>query len=194
MGDATPGRPLRRAGRGEPTPLRKTTARRLVSAFFKPNRPYVGANKQSLAIKIGVKSVSAPLLPLVVALAGCAALEPGPAYAYSCTHGLSFQARLYADMAVLEAATGSDALATCADYLPEIVVVDARLPDMAAEDLIRRIATLDPGYKPQIILCVTEFDVGAIMRARRAGAKGHMMKPFNRAQLLERFRDLELAA
>lgn len=98
------------------------------------------------------------------------------------------------DMAVLEAATGSDALATCADYLPEIVIVDARLPDMAAEDLIRRIATLDPGYKPQIILCVTEFDVGAIMRARRAGAKGHMMKPFNRAQLLERFRDLELAA
>jgi two-component system chemotaxis response regulator CheY len=32
------------------------------------------------------------------------------------------------------------------------------------------------------------------MRARRAGAKGHMMKPFDRTQLLERFRDLELAA
>lgn len=97
-------------------------------------------------------------------------------------------------MAVQEAATASDALAMCADYIPDIVIVDARLPDMASEELIRRLATLDPGFKPQIILCLTEFDVGAIMRARRAGAKGHMMKPFNRSQLLERFRNLELAA
>lgn len=98
------------------------------------------------------------------------------------------------DMAVLEAATAGDALAMCARDIPDIIVVDATLPDMASEELIRRLATLDPGFKPQIVICLTEFDVGTIMRARRAGAKGHIMKPFNRAQLLERFRDLELAA
>ena len=98
------------------------------------------------------------------------------------------------DMVVLEAATAGDALAICASEIPDIIIVDARLPDMASEDLIRRLATLDPHFKPQIVICMTELDVGAIMRARRAGAKGHMMKPFNRAQLLERFRELELAA
>ena len=98
------------------------------------------------------------------------------------------------DLIVVEAPTGSDALSMCSSELPDIVVVDARLPDMAADDLIRRIATLDPDFAPQIVICMTEFDVGAIMRARRAGAKGYMMKPFNRAQLLERFRDLDLAA
>jgi two-component system chemotaxis response regulator CheY len=98
------------------------------------------------------------------------------------------------DMIVVEAATGSDALSMCASDLPDIVIVDSRLPDMAADDLIRRIAALDPDFTPQIVICMIEFDVGIIMRARRAGAKGHLMKPFNRTQLLERFRDLELAA
>jgi two-component system chemotaxis response regulator CheY len=98
------------------------------------------------------------------------------------------------DLVVVEASTGSDAISMCLSDLPDIVVVDSRLPDMAADELIRRIATLDPHFKPQIVICMTEFDVGAIMRARRAGAKGHMMKPFDRTQLLERFRDLELAA
>ena len=98
------------------------------------------------------------------------------------------------DLIVVEASTGGDALSMCSSELPDIVVVDARLPDMAADDLIRRITTLDPDFAPQIVVCMTEFDVGAIMRARRAGAKGHMMKPFNRTQLLERFRELDLAA
>lgn len=98
------------------------------------------------------------------------------------------------DMVVLEAASAAEALAMCAAALPDIVVVDARLPDMAAEELIRRLVAINPHFKPQIVVCMTEFDVGAIMRARRAGARGHILKPFNRAQLLDRFRDMELAA
>ena len=46
---------------------------------------------------------------------------------------------------------------------------------------------------PQIAICLTEVDIGAIMRAKRAGANGFILKPFNRAQLLERFRLLSAA-
>lgn len=98
------------------------------------------------------------------------------------------------DMIVVEASTAGDALAMCAAEIPDVVIVDSRLPDMASEDLIRRLATLDPQVRPHIVVCMTEFDVGTIMRARRAGAKGHMLKPFSRAQLLECFREMEIAA
>jgi len=99
-----------------------------------------------------------------------------------------------ADMIVVEAATGGDALAMCSTQIPDIVVVDSRLADMPAHDLIRQICNLDPQFKPHVMICMTEFDVGAIMRAKRAGAKGYIMKPFNRSQLLERFRDVDIAA
>jgi len=98
------------------------------------------------------------------------------------------------DMIVVEAPSAGDALAMCAAELPDVVIVDSRLPDMACDELIRRIATLDPAFRPHIIICMTEFDVGTIMRARRAGARGHMLKPFSRAQLLESFRDMQAAA
>ena len=98
------------------------------------------------------------------------------------------------DMIVVEASSAGDALAMCAAEIPDVVIVDSRLPDMASEDLIRRIATLDPQFRPHIVICMTEFDVGTIMRARRAGARTHMLKPFSRTQLLECFRDMEIAA
>ncbi|TIT48885.1 MAG: response regulator, partial [Mesorhizobium sp.] len=39
-----------------------------------------------------------------------------------------------------------------------------------------------------------EVDVASIMRAKRAGAQGYLLKPFNRPQLLECFRTLSVAA
>ena len=98
------------------------------------------------------------------------------------------------DMTVLEAGTGGDALAMCRTDMPDIIVVDASLPDMSAEDFIRQVGGLAHPIKPHIVICMTVFDVGAIMRAKRAGAKGYILKPFDRPQLLERFREMQLAA
>ena len=65
---------------------------------------------------------------------------------------------------------------------------------MQAEDLIRRVRAMDSAVKPQILISLVEVDVGSIMRAKRAGAQGYLLKPFNRPQLLERFRTLKIAA
>ncbi len=70
----------------------------------------------------------------------------------------------------------------------------AALPDLSAEEFIRRVRAIQGPVKPQIAICLTEVDIGAIMRAKRAGAQGYLLKPFNRPQLLQRFRSLELVA
>ncbi|WFP65302.1 MULTISPECIES: response regulator [unclassified Mesorhizobium] len=98
------------------------------------------------------------------------------------------------DIVVTEAATGLDAVEICSADMPDVVVVDGGLPDMQAVDLIRRIRAIESPVKPQILVSLVEVDVGSIMRAKRAGAQGYLLKPFNRAQLLESFRFLKTAA
>ncbi|MDX8498885.1 response regulator [Mesorhizobium sp. VK4C] len=98
------------------------------------------------------------------------------------------------DIVVIEAASGLDAIEICSSDMPDVIVVDGGLPDMQAVDLIRRIRAIESPVKPQILISLVEVDVGSIMRAKRAGAQGYLLKPFNREQLLENFRFLKIAA
>ena len=98
------------------------------------------------------------------------------------------------DLIVAEAASGLEAADICATDMPDVIVIDGGLADMPAVDLIRRIRAMETPVKPQILVSLIEVDVAAIMRAKRAGAQGYLLKPFNRAQLLESFRFLKLAA
>jgi len=98
------------------------------------------------------------------------------------------------DLQITEAATGFDAIALCASEMPDFIVVDGALPDMTSVEFIRRVRGIQSPVKPQIAICLTEVDIAAIMRAKRAGAQGYLLKPFNRPQLLDRFRVLQNAA
>lgn len=98
------------------------------------------------------------------------------------------------DMLVIEAGNGYQALDMCGAEMPDVIVVDGSLPDMTTVDFIRQAVTIPSAIRPRILICIPQFDLGAIMRAKRAGAAGFLMKPFNRSQLLERFRDLQAAA
>lgn len=98
------------------------------------------------------------------------------------------------ELLVIEAGSANEALYMCEADMPHIIVVDGSLPDMATVDFIRQTLAIASDIRPQIVVCMTEFDVGAIMRAKRAGAKGYILKPFNRPQLLDRFREMQLAA
>ncbi|MER8782485.1 response regulator [Mesorhizobium sp. M0768] len=97
-------------------------------------------------------------------------------------------------MMVIEAASGHEAIEMCAADMPDIIVIDGALPDMQAQDLIRRLRAMESPVLPQVLISLVEVDVGAIMRAKRAGAQGYLLKPFNRPQLLECFRALKIAA
>lgn len=97
------------------------------------------------------------------------------------------------DMLVIEAESALEALDMCENEMPDIIVVDSGLPDMSAEEFIRRVRAMPGPFVPQIAICLIEVDIGTIMRAKRAGAQGYLLKPFNRAQLLDRFRMLQAA-
>ena len=80
----------------------------------------------------------------------------------------------------------------CAADMPDIIVVDGALAGYAGR--VNSSAASAPWRapsSPQIMICLVEVDIGAIMRAKRAGAQGYLLKPFNRPQLLERFRSLQ---
>lgn len=98
------------------------------------------------------------------------------------------------DMIVVEAGGGADAAAMCDAEMPDFIVIDSALSDMPTADLVRRVRAIQSSVVPQILISLVELDIGAIMRAKRAGAQGYLLKPFNRAQLLERFRTLKMAA
>jgi two-component system chemotaxis response regulator CheY len=98
-------------------------------------------------------------------------------------------------MLVVEAASGEEAVGMCAAEMPDVIIVDGVLPDMEAADFISRIRQIDSAEKtPKIAICIPEMDIGAIMRSKRAGAAGYIMKPFDRPILMERFRSLQAAA
>ena len=99
-----------------------------------------------------------------------------------------------ADMMVIEAETAEEALNVCALDMPDIIVVDSLLPGIEAPDFIRRVRAMPAAVKPQILVCLVEVDVAAIMRAKRAGAQGYLLKPFDRGQILQSLASASAAA
>lgn len=98
------------------------------------------------------------------------------------------------EMVVIEADCSHDALEMCRADMPDIIILDGTLPDMLPAEFIRHVRAMASPLVPQILISLVEADIGSIMRARRAGAHGYLLKPFNRPQLLERFRTLQAAA
>ncbi len=98
-------------------------------------------------------------------------------------------------MLVIEASNGEEAISMCAAEMPDVIIVDGILPDMEATDFISRVRQIGGAENtPKIAICIPEMDIGAIMRSKRAGAAGYIMKPFDRPILMERFRSLQAAA
>jgi two-component system chemotaxis response regulator CheY len=90
----------------------------------------------------------------------------------------------------VEASTGIDAIDMCEADMPHVIFIDAVLPDMLVEDAIRRIRAIPSPIIPQIAISLVEMDIPAIMRAKRAGAQHYLLKPFDRTQLVERYRTI----
>lgn len=98
------------------------------------------------------------------------------------------------ELTVLESGTGAEALEICRRTMPHIVVVSTNLPDMEATDLIREIRAIKNAPTPRILISLVEMDIGTIMRARRAGAEGYLLKPFDRNHLLGCLQTTKIAA
>ncbi|MCB1448683.1 MAG: response regulator [Nitratireductor sp.] len=102
--------------------------------------------------------------------------------------------RLIEDMGfvVVEAADAIEALTICRSNMPDAVLVDWDLAGYPGLDLIRDIVLLPGSEGLKIIYCTSELMVPEMTKAKRSGATGFIMKPFNRQVLADKFRQFGL--
>jgi two-component system chemotaxis response regulator CheY len=80
---------------------------------------------------------------------------------------------------VSEAENGQDALGTCAEEMPELILLDWNMPVMSGIEFIVALRRQPGGDKPKVVFCTTENDVAHIREAIAAGADEYVMKPFD---------------
>ncbi|MGI9402306.1 MAG: response regulator [Rhizobiaceae bacterium] len=97
--------------------------------------------------------------------------------------------RLFEDMdlVVMEAGDGAQAISMCRDNMPDIVIVDWDMPGRSGVDVVAEIANIPAAEKTVIFYCISELNIPEMTKAKRAGAKGFLMKPFNRKILVQKF-------
>jgi DNA-binding NarL/FixJ family response regulator len=87
-----------------------------------------------------------------------------------------------------EAGTGSAALAQARRLQPEVVLLDARLPDMPGADVCRSLCEMLPGVAVAILTTFTDDEL--VRQCVRAGARGYLLKEIPRLDLAASIRSL----
>jgi two-component system chemotaxis response regulator CheY len=95
---------------------------------------------------------------------------------------------------VHEADNGQSALVALNASAPDIIFVDADLPDMPLTDFVGHVRATCKAHQPTIIVMMTEMDLVRMTKAKRAGADNYLLKPFNREQLTRRVEEFRQAA
>jgi DNA-binding NarL/FixJ family response regulator len=80
-----------------------------------------------------------------------------------------------------EASTGAAALLQLHSLQPDVVLLDARLPDMPGDDVCRRLLEAAPELVVVILTTFAEDDL--VRRCVRAGARGYLLKDIARLDL-----------
>src|SRR5262245_22677389 len=89
---------------------------------------------------------------------------------------------------VAEAATGGQALARAERLRPSVVLLDARLPDMAGPDVCRALYASVPGVVVAMLTTFTDDEL--VRQSVRAGALGYLLKEIPRLDLAASIRAL----
>ena len=91
-----------------------------------------------------------------------------------------------------EASDGAEAVAAYAQLLPDVVLMDLRMPGMGGIEAIASIRATSP--QARIIVLTTYRGDVQVMRALSAGASGYLLKSLLRRELLDTIRDVHAGA
>lgn len=72
---------------------------------------------------------------------------------------------------------GTEALALVADWQPEVLVLDAHLPDMNGHELLQRLRLLPGLAQVPAFMCSADSEPADLQRARQSGFVGYWVKP-----------------
>lgn len=82
---------------------------------------------------------------------------------------------------VADAATGARAVSLARSLRPEVVLLDARLPDVSGAEVCRRLQTEVP--ETAVVMLTTFAEDELVRRCIRAGARGYLLKDVERLDL-----------
>lgn len=95
---------------------------------------------------------------------------------------------------VAEASDGVEAMAWCSAVMPDVILLDWRMPGMDGLEFVRRLRAEPGGQQPKVVFCTVENEIDRIREALDAGADEYIMKPFDGSIIAGKFAYLELAA
>ena len=95
---------------------------------------------------------------------------------------------------VAEAADGVEAMAWCGAVLPDVILLDWRMPVMDGLEFLKKLRSQPGGSEPKVVFCSVENDLDAIREALDAGADEYIMKPFDGGIIAGKLNYLGLAA
>jgi CheY-like chemotaxis protein len=84
-----------------------------------------------------------------------------------------------AGVTVLEATTATEGLRMAAEHLPDLVLLDIRLPDMSGLEAVRRLRADPRTAAIRVVALTAQAMKGDEEAARAAGCIGYITKPIN---------------
>ncbi len=93
---------------------------------------------------------------------------------------------------VREAADGQAALDSCAEVMPDGILLDWNMPVMEGLEFLLELRQREGGDAPRVIFCTTNNDIEHITKAIAAGANEYIMKPFDSDILREKLEEVGL--
>jgi len=90
--------------------------------------------------------------------------------------------RIISDLgfSVVEAADGFEGLEKCRREMPDVILVDWDLTGMTGIEFIEELNKNTASQHTKVLYCTSEIMIPEMTKAKRAGASGFLMKPFNR--------------
>ncbi len=84
---------------------------------------------------------------------------------------------------VREAASGADALKTLKNYVPDLILLDVRMPDMNGFDLLDHIKKVPNLAEKPVVFVSAMDDFHAKKVARELGAADYILKPIDEREV-----------
>lgn len=91
-----------------------------------------------------------------------------------------------------EAVDGKDALDSCRQSMPDVVLLDWNMPVMNGIEFLVALRQSAGGDHPIVVFCTTENDLDHIRQAMEAGANEYIMKPFDKEIIETKFTQVGL--
>lgn len=93
-------------------------------------------------------------------------------------------------MVVAEAGDGVEALALIKEHLPDVVLLDLRMPGMDGLDVIAEVSNAK--LESKVIIMTTFESEEDVHRAMKAGARGYLLKDSSQEEILDAIRRVSL--